>query len=30
MWRYRDFGISLVLSWLGSALVILASGAGVL
>jgi hypothetical protein len=30
MWRYRDFGISLVLSWLGSALVILTSGAGVL
>jgi len=30
MSRYRDFAISAVLSWIGSGLVILATGAGVL
>ena len=30
MYKFRDFAISAVLSWIGSGLVILASGAGVL
>jgi len=30
MWKYRDFALSATLSAIGSALVILASGAGML